>query len=290
MKYKKSILITGCSSGIGFNVAKDLSNAGYQVFASCRKQSDVKKLQACYSDIHWLQLDVTDNDSIKLALDSILQITNGRIDAVFHNAGFGIPGAVEDLDKKIMQNQFDTNVFGVLELTNKIIPIMRQQGGGKIIVNSSILGFISLRYRGAYTSSKFALEGLFNTLRLELMDTPISVSIIQPGPITSQFRDSSYQNFLTNINYENSVHFNNYKNMQSNILANQKATYKKLTLFELPPKAISKKILKILQSRKPRARYSVTIPTYFFRFLVRLLPTCILDKLLYKITESETHK
>jgi NADP-dependent 3-hydroxy acid dehydrogenase YdfG len=288
MKYKQSILITGCSSGIGFNVANDLNSAGYQVFAGCRKATDVDRLKTNFPDIYWLQLDVTDNKSIELALNNILQITHGRLDAVFHNAGFGMPGAVEDISKQAILAQFDTNVFGVLELTNKIIPIMREQGSGKIIVNSSILGFISLRYRGAYTASKFALEGLFNTLRLELADSPISVSIIQPGPITSKFRDNSYQNFLNNIDAENSVHVTKYKNMQQKFLPKLETATKKLDLFELPPSAISKRVLKILKTTKPRARYSVTLPTYLFRFLVRILPTKILDQLLYQITNSET--
>lgn len=297
----QSILITGCSSGIGLSTAIDLAKLGYRVFATCRSQTDVERLHNQYKSEHYnlknnltfLQLDVTDSSSIQRALDEILLETNGRLDALFNNAGIAVPGAVEDLTKEAMEQQFATNVFGLLELTNKVIPIMREQGNGKIIVVSSILGFISMRYRGAYISSKFALEGLFNTLRLELRDSPIKVSIIQPGPITSNFRTNAYNNYIkdkTDKEVETSVHFEEYKHLQKKFAASIENKKSKPDLFELPPEAVSKKVLKILQSRNPRARYSVTVPTYLFRFLVRILPTSILDKLLYKISQVETSK
>lgn len=294
MNHKKSILITGCSSGIGFRVAHDLQKSGYEVFASCRKSEDVTRLRT--QGLQCVQLDVNESQSIEAALDYILNITDGRLDAVFNNAGFAIPGAVEDLSKSALLEQFHTNVFGLLELTNKIIPIMRKQCGGNIIVNSSILGFISLRYRGAYTASKHALEGLFDTLRLELMDTPIHVSIIQPGPIASQFRSNAYDSFMANIEHETSVHHIKYQHMNKHYLPKDKEInldkqlqqHKKSNIFEQTPSAISKKIITILGSKRPRAYYSVTLPTYLFRLLVRIVPTVILDKILYRITKSET--
>lgn len=286
MAKKQSILITGCSSGIGLVVAQDLHQLGYQVFATCRKPNDVEKLQQM--GLTALQLDVTDAHSINRALAEILNLSHGKIDVLFNNAGFGIPGAVEDLTKTAMQEQFDTNVFGLLELTNKIIPIMRQQGSGKIIVNSSILGFISLRYRGSYIASKYALEGLFSTLRLELKDTPIKVSIIQPGPVTSKFRDNAYKAFLKHIDAENSAHAKQYKIMHKRFIPAHTNGQLAKTLFELPENSVTKKVLKIIKSNQPRARYSVTFPTYLFRILTRILPTYWLDKILYHITKSET--
>ena len=288
MNTDKSILITGCSTGIGFGVAKNLSALGYKVFATCRNHNDVKKLNGLrIENLKSVQLDVTDTKSIDSALEHILKKTGGKIDVLFNNAGFGQPGAVEDLSKNAIIEQFDTNVFGLLELTNKIIPIMRQQGNGKIIVNSSILGFISLRYRGAYIASKYALEGLFDTLRLELASSPISISIIQPGPITSNFRFNAYKAFLKHINPEVSYHSNQYKIMEKRFKPiNSDNTYKP-TLFELNPDDVTKKIIKILNSKRPRARYSITVPTYTFRLLTRLLPTKILDRILLKVTKNE---
>lgn len=297
---KQSILITGCSTGIGYAVAHDLHHAGYQVFATCRKQNDVDRLNNL--GLNCLLLDVTNTESINSALETILTQTNGKLDILFNNAGFGIPGAVEDLSKKALQQQFNTNVFGLIELTNKVLPIMRQQGSGKIIVNSSVLGFISLRYRGSYVSSKFALEGLFDTLRLELRHSPIHISLIQPGPVTSKFRDNSYQNFLKYIDAENSAHNKQYQAMRKRFLPNDfipTESFSELDIsiidtpntpapFELPASAVTKTILKIINARKPRARYSITFPTYLFRALVRVLPTSLLDRILYKVTKSET--
>lgn len=283
MKTKTSILITGCSSGIGLAVANDLSNKNYQVFASCRKPEDIERLKQQYPSIQWVLLDVTDSHSIDTALEFVLNKTNGRLDALFNNASIAIPGAVEDLTKKAMLEQFDTSVFGLLELTNKVLPIMREQGSGKIIVNSSILGFISLRYRGAYIAAKHALEGLFDTLRLELMDTPIHVCIIQPGPIQSKFRDNAMQSFSKHIDVNKSYHGANYEKMQEKFTSNNRRE-----AFALPATAVSKTILKILKSKNPRARYSITIPTYVSRVLARILPRKALDSLLYNATKHET--
>ncbi len=280
-KSPQSILITGCSTGIGLGVALDLHKLGYQVFATARKLDDINKLKKL--GLNSLQLDVTDSNSINLALENILNQTGGTLDILFNNAGYGQVGAVEDLTKSAIMAQFDTNVFGLLELTNKVLPIMREQGRGKIIVTSSILGFISLKYRGAYVASKFALEGLMDALRLELYDTPISVSIIQPGPIRSNFRNTSHDIFNKYINPQASPHFQQYQNMQ--------AYYNKQTasnIFEMTHHAITKKVVRIIKARRPYARYSVTFPTYLFRLLVRILPRFILDKILLKITQTES--
>ena len=280
----KSILITGCSTGIGLGVATDLQKLDFRVFATCRKQADVDKINAlALPNLTSILLDVTDSQSIKSALDKILTLTGGTLDVLYNNAGYGQIGAVEDLTREAMKKQFDTNVFGLLDLTNQVLPIMRQQGSGKIIVTSSILGFISLRYRGAYVASKFALEGLFDTLRLELSDTPISVSIVQPGPIESNFRLNTKESFLKYINFENSAHYKRYELMEKYYLNNNGNTS-----FTLTHKAITQVILKIINSAHPKARYGVTIPTHLFRVLVRILPTFILDKILYKVTASET--
>lgn len=282
---RKSVLITGCSSGIGLQVATDLHHLGLQVFASCRQQKDVTKLKSM--GLNSILLDVTDPKSIDSALDNILTQTSGTLDVLFNNAGYGQIGAVEDLSKTAIFEQFNTNVFGLLELTNRIIPIMREQGSGKIIATSSVLGFIAMRYRGAYVASKFALEGLFDTLRLELKHSPISVSLIEPGPIESRFRANATNIFQSHINPQTSAHYVQYLNMQKHYQSD--AASKKRDIFTLSPAAVTNKVLKIIASDKPKARYSVTFPTYLFHILVRILPVSVLDKILYNITEAEVN-
>ena len=182
----KNILITGCSSGIGYKTAEILKNRGHKVIASARKQADVQRLKK--AGFESLQLDLAESNSIQQAVDKTLEHFDGKIDALFNNGAFGQPGAVEDLSRDVLRQQFETNFFGTHELTNLILPAMRQQGQGRIIYNSSVLGFVALTYRGAYNASKFALEGLADTLRLELQDTQIKVILIEPGPIESDFR------------------------------------------------------------------------------------------------------
>jgi len=208
----KSILITGCSSGIGLCVAEGLFKRGYRVFATARKQEDVKIL--LNKGMESFQLDLDDSISIKRAVDTVLNKTEGKLFALFNNGGFGQPGAVEDLRRDVLREQFETNVFGYLELTNLILPTMRRQGYGRIIQNSSILGFISLPFRGAYNASKHALEGLSDTLRMELRGTNIYVSIIEPGPIEAKFRQNAYAKYKENIDAKSSHFHKKYEAME----------------------------------------------------------------------------
>ena len=272
----KSILITGCSSGIGLCVAEGLKTRGYRVFATARRQADVQQLDA--AGFESLQLDLADSDSITSAVDEILSRTGGTLDALFNNGAYGQPGAVEDLSRDVLRTQFETNLFGWHELTNQILPVMRRQGHGRIIQNSSVLGFVALRYRGAYNASKYALEGLSDTLRLELAGTDIHVSLIEPGPVTSRFRENAFKAYQENIDPDNSVHRDKYLAMEARL-----KTEGPVVPFTLPPEAVLKKVIHALESRRPRARYYVTFPTYLFGFLKRILSTRLLDKMLNKI-------
>jgi NAD(P)-dependent dehydrogenase (short-subunit alcohol dehydrogenase family) len=193
VSYLKTILITGCSSGIGLHVATRLKADGYRVFATARKAKDVEKLTALGFEAHLLDLD--SSESIQQAVAWVLSSTQGQLYALFNNGAYGQPGAVEDLTRDVLRQQFETNLFGWLELTNLLIPVMRKQGTGRIIQNSSVLGLITLKYRGAYNASKFALEGLTDTLRQELHGSGIHVSLVEPGPITSAFRENAYAMF-----------------------------------------------------------------------------------------------
>lgn len=270
---EKSILITGCSSGIGYCVARGLQQRGYRVFATARRSESVEMLNA--EGLESIQLDLDDSASIKQAVEEILRRTDGTLYAVFNNGAFGLPGAVEDLSRDAIRAQFETNFFGWLELTNLLLPVMRKQGYGRIIKNSSVLGLVAMPYRGAYNSTKFAIEGLSDTLRLELRDTDIHVSLVEPGPILSRFRANSLTALQQHIDVENSVHKQRYQRVLMRLNKEGPAVP-----FTQPPEAVLKKVIHALEARKPRARYYVTFPTYLFGYLKRVLPTTTLDKLL----------
>ena len=205
---QKTVLITGCSSGIGYCVASGLKQRGYRVIASARHNESVEQLKR--EGFECLQLDLADSRSIQQAFRQVLQLTDGKLYALFNNGAFGLPGAVEDLTRDSLKHQFETNVFGWLELTNLVIPVMRKQGFGRIIQNSSVLGFVAMPFRGAYNASKYAIEGLSDTLRLELKNTDIHISLIEPGPIISQFRANAVKALQQHIDIENSVHRDKY--------------------------------------------------------------------------------
>ena len=281
MKNNKTILITGCSSGIGLGVAQGLKERGYRVFPSARKPEDVKILQEDgFEDA--LLLDLDDSQSIKFAVDTLLKKTNGELYALFNNGAYGQAGAVEDLSRETLRANFETNLFGTHELTSLLIPTMRKQGYGRIIQNSSVLGLICLPYRGAYNASKFALEGLTDTLRMELKKTGIKVSLIEPGPITSKFRANAFAAYQRNIDKENSYHRNIYDAMERRLTKKGP-----VAPFTLGPEAVLKKVIHALESDNPKIRYYVTFPTYLFATLKRLLPHSWLEKILLKVSSGE---
>jgi NAD(P)-dependent dehydrogenase (short-subunit alcohol dehydrogenase family) len=271
-----SILITGCSSGIGLCVAHGLRSRGWRVFASARKPEDVARLTG--EGLESLQLDLDDSASIAAAVDEVLLRTQGTLDALFNNGAYGQPGAVEDLTREVLRKQFETNLFGWHELTRLVLPVMRRQGHGRIVQHSSVLGFVALRYRGAYNASKYALEGLTDTLRLELRGSNIHVSLIDTGPVSSRFRENAHAAFLRNIDRDNSVHREHYARVVQRL-----TTQGAVVPFTLPPEAVLTKVVHALESRKPRSRYYVTFPTYLFAFLKRILPQHTLDRILYRI-------
>lgn len=280
MRKDRTILITGCSSGIGYRAAQTLHERGYRVFASARKPEDVERLRL--EGLQALQLDLSDSDSIQAAVETVLEQTEGRLYALFNNGAFGQPGAVEDLSREVLREQFETNLFGWLELTNLILPVMRQQGEGRIIQNSSVLGLVTLPFRGAYNSSKFALEGLSDTLRMELHGTDIHISLIQPGPIESRFRANAYALLKKNIDTENSPFREKYRGAEKRLQKEGHAAP-----FTLPPDAVVDKVIHALESKRPNARYYVTFPTYLFGTLRRLLSTRMMDRIMLKISGSE---
>ncbi len=270
---KKTILITGSSSGIGAATAILFRDRGYEVVTSSRRPEDVTRLQQ--QGFLSVQLDLSDSQSIATGLDECMELVNGRLDAVFHNGAYGQPGALEDLPVEALKEQFETNLFGWHELSRRVIPYMRAQGSGRLIYNSSVLGLVCMPYRGAYNASKFALEAYADTLRLELRQSGISVVLVEPGPIDSKFRQHAYEAFQRYIDPNQSEHRVQYQQMIERLTKNGLSGY-----FTLASETVADKVLKAVESKRPRRRYYVTLPTYLFAFLKRLLPTAILDELL----------
>lgn len=269
----RSILITGCSSGIGLCAARGLYKRGYRVFASARQDADIERLKG--EGFATVKLDLDDSESLQAGLEQVLEATGGTLDALFNNAAWGLNGALEDISRDALRAQFETNVLGTQELTNRIIPVMRRQGHGRIINNSSVLGLVSMPFRGPYCASKFALEALSDTLRMELRDTAIRVILIEPGPILSRFRANALKAFQTYIDVEHSVHRSAYEHQLTRL--NKEGAAQR---FTLGPEAVLEKLIHALESPRPKARYYVTVPTYLFAYLRRVLPGAVLDKLL----------
>ena len=274
---QKSILITGCSSGIGYASAIGLRDVGWRVFASCRKPEDCARLRA--EGFESPLIDYADTASIKAGLAEVLEATGGTLDALFNNGAYGSPGAVEDLPTDALRANFEANFFGWHELTRAVIPVMRAQGPGRIGQYSSVLGCVTLRWRAADNSTHFALEAMTDTLRLEMRDTPIHIILIEPGPVTSDIRANSIPHFERWIDWEASPRAEQYRRGLRKRLYEDNGP----DTFELPPEAVVKKLRHAIESPRPRPRYFVTTPTYLLSFLRRVLPTRALDWVLAQV-------
>ncbi|MBM9596311.1 SDR family NAD(P)-dependent oxidoreductase [Roseitranquillus sediminis] len=270
---RRSILITGCSSGIGLASALTLRDRGWHVLATCRKPGDLERLESL--GLESFLLDVSDVVSVTKGAEQALDRVDGRLDALFNNAAFACPGAVEDLPREALREIFETNLFGLHDLTRRVLPAMRAQGAGRIVNCSSVLGFVAAPWRGAYVATKFALEGLTDTLRLELRGTPIRVVTIEPGPIESRFRRNAIPHFERWIDWERSPHENAYRT----------TLHKRLyeggrDQFQLPARAVAQTLARALDAPRPKSRYRVTVPSHVAWTLRRLLPTRALDAVL----------
>ena len=278
-KTKNTILITGCSSGIGFATAIKLSDNGWDVYATCRNQKDVEKLKKI--GLKCLKLDYTNEESIDNTVNTILKETDGKLSAIFNNGAYALPGALEDIPTEGLRSIFETNVFGWHSLIKKVLPVMKKQGHGKILQCSSILGFITLAYRGPYNATKWAIEALTDTLRIELSGTDIKVITIRPGPISTKIRSNSLEHFKKWVNWKNSSIKGLYKNHLIPRLYSKSAQ----TKFELQSEAVADMVLKALQEKNPKLIYSITIHTHIMNILIRILPKGLLNKLLIYLSE-----
>ena len=273
MADERAVLITGCSSGIGWDAALGLAARGWRVFATARKPEDLEALRSAGVDA--VEMDVACAKSRVAALAQVLEATGGRLDGLVNNAAFALPGAVEDLPVDGLRAVFEANVFGLHDLTRGAMPALRASGG-RVVNISSVLGFVPLRWRGAYVASKFALEGLTDVLRLEMADTPVRVVLIQPGPITSKIRQNAIPHFERWIDWDASPRAAQYRDRVRPRLYAQAGK----DTFELPPAAVTNVVAKALEAKRPKARYKVTVPTHLMGVLVRLLPRAALDALL----------
>lgn len=271
---RKSILITGCSSGIGYASAHMLHRRGWQVFASCRKEADCARLVS--EGLASPLIDYEAPQTIESGLAEVLEATGGTLDAVFNNGAYGVPGAVEDLPTDALRAIFEANFFGYHDLTRRVIPVMRAQGHGHIVQCSSVLGFVTLPWRGAYNATKFALEGLTDTLRIEMQGTGINVVLIEPGPIKTKIRENSIPHFERWIDWQNAARREDYEAGLLKRLYEEGAPDR----FELEAEAVAEKLWQALEDDTPRARYMVTTPTYLMAVLKRVLPTRLLDSIL----------
>lgn len=271
----KTVLITGCSSGIGLDAARGLQARGWRVFATCRREEDCERLRG--EGLESFRLDYTDEGSIAAAVDKTLSRTGGRLDALFNNGAFACPGAVEDLPRDALRAIFETNLFGYHDLTRRMIPTFRAQGRGRIVNCSSVLGLVGVKWRGAYVATKFAMEGLSDVLRIEMAGTGIDVILIEPGPITSNIRQNAIPHFERWIDWQNSARRAEYESLRHRL-------YEKTApdRFELPASAVTAKLIHALESPRPQARYYVTTPTWISGILRRILPTRALDRVLAK--------
>ena len=274
----RTVLITGCSSGIGLCLAEGLRSAGYHVFATARKEEDVKKLKKLGFEA--FMLDLASSKSINTAIYDLYQKTDSLY-ALINNGAYGQAGALEDISREALEKQFQANVFGWHELTNLVLPSMKARNIGRVIYISSVLGFVAMPFRGPYVASKFAIEGLVNTLRLELKKTKIKLSLIQPGPIESKFRHNAFLAFKENVDLSKSDYKREYKIMIERLNSDKNVQ------FTLSPESVLRCVLHALESKVPKNHYRVTFPTKLFAFLCRILPSSWMDNILSRADKGD---
>lgn len=272
----RTILITGCSSGIGLAAVRTMKKRGWRVLATARRPVDLSLLQRD-ERVEAIALDLADPATIEACAAQALEKTGGRIDALFNNAAYGQIGAVEDISTELLRMQLEVNLIGTHDLTRRLIPSMRRAGHGRIVQCSSVLGFVTGPYRGAYCASKYALEALSDAMRLELEGSGISVSIIEPGPIRSRFVESALARFRATIDIDGSPHRETYNARLASMEAGGRST------FKLEPSAVAAKLVHAVESPRPRRRYYVTVPTYLAVAFKRLAPAAVIDAFVRKM-------
>lgn len=271
---KRCVLITGCSSGIGLDAARTLADRGWRVFATCRKPEDCARLQA--EGLESFPLDHADTGSVAAAVAEALARSGGRLEALVANGAHALPCAMEDVPREALREIFEVNLFGPFDLINRVLPTMRAQGAGRIVNVSSVLGIVAATFRGPYSGTKFAMEGMSDSLRRELRGTGIAVSLLQPGPITTRIRQNAVPHFERWIDWKGSAQREVY---ETTLIPRLYASRDRPDRFELPPAACTARIIHALESSRPRARYRVTTPTRLAEGLRRVTPTWLADRI-----------
>ena len=266
---KKVILLTGASSGIGYQTAKDLASLGHTVYAVARRLEQMEPLKA-YGVLP-LRLDITDAEACREVVYDLIR-REGRLDVLINNAGYGLYGAVEDVSLQDARQVFEVNVFALSQLTQLVLPQMRQQGGGRIINLSSIAGRVATPFGAWYHATKFAVEGLSDALRLELASHGIEVVLIEPGGIKTDFGD------LTADELEAVSRGGAYETEAGRMAGLIRRLYHG-GLFS-SPEIVSRAIVSAVQSKRPRGRYLVGFGARPLFCLHRLLPARWYDRLI----------
>ncbi|NOU07780.1 MAG: SDR family NAD(P)-dependent oxidoreductase [Hyphomicrobiaceae bacterium] len=272
---QRTILITGCSTGIGLEAAKSLKHRGWRVIGTARKAADRANLETSIG-IETVTLELGDLASVAACATEVLARTNGTLDALYNNAAFGQIGAMEDVTGAVLRHHFDVNVIGTHELTRLLIPTMRQQGHGRIVTCSSVLGLVSGPYRGPYSATKFAVEAMTDALRYELYGSGIHVSLLEPGPIVSNFLDTTISTFKSSIDVANSPHRAAY---EKRLRAMETDTQSK---WKTGPEVVVKSLIHALESQRPKIRYRISPHTYAIVAMKRILPQRIIDAIMVR--------
>lgn len=271
---KRTVLVTGCSSGIGQATARYLRDLGWEVLPTARKSADLDALRAEGFDP--IELDLGDSGSVQKTIRECLNRVPDGLGGIVNNAGMALPGAVEDLSRDALRKQFEVNVFGLQELTNGFIPTLRSQGWGRIVNVSSIYGRIAAPMVGSYCASKFALEAISDALRIELSGTGVGLSLIEPGPIVSAFRRNAAASLEEDVITADA----RFRVAYEKEAARRKKQFKKVDFFNRPPEEVAKRIAHALESSRPRRRYVITPPAHLGVFISRFVPTALVDRLL----------
>ena len=258
----KTVLITGASSGIGKSTAMYFSKKGWNVIATMRspeKEMELNRIQ----NIDCVHLDVTDSDSIKNAIETSLNKYK-KIDVIVNNAGYGLTGPFELLTKDQIHKQFETNVFGLMEVTKQLLPHFRKEKMGTIVNISSVGGRLTFPLYSLYHGSKWAVEGFSESLQFELAPFNIKVKLVEPGPIQTDFYDRSADKPQVED-----------KGVYTTMINSTMNKINKAGLTGLPPEAVAKVIYKAANSKTNKLRYGVGLSIQIALFLRKILPDII---------------
>lgn len=276
-----NILITGCSSGIGLQMALSLAEQGHMVLATVLQEQEKNKFS--HSNIYTVLLDLSNKQSIHACVDEVKRLSQEKIDVLINNAGVAVAGAIEDVGYETLAYQFQINDIGLCEITRLILPLMHQAKAGKIINISSMLSICVFPYRGVYGASKYALRAINDALRLELkaINSPIHVVLIESGPLQTQIRENAITLSKSYLN----INASRYQQDYAKLLVS--GSNQKEMPFIKPPTAIVKLIIKIIDSNKPKALYRFGILPKVLNILKMLMPIALFDRLILYILSIE---